>query len=68
MTAQASRKIYACRSLNWAPPISRLVGTINSGIEMYCLPHTSAAVYWSRIETPIAVMSGASRGARRSGR
>ena len=35
---------------------------------MYCLPQMSAAVYWIRIDTPIAVMSGARRGARRSGR
>jgi hypothetical protein len=54
--------------VNWAPPIATALGAKISGMEMYCLPQISAALYWMSIDTPIAVMRGARRGARRSGR
>ena len=64
----ASTKMNNCKSVKLAPAIVYCAGLKISGSEMYCLDHTSAAVYCSSIETPIAVIRGARRGARRSGR
>ncbi len=50
-----------------SPKVSGRSG-ISCGNVMYVRPQTSIATVWITIDTPMAVMSGARRGALRSGR